>query len=63
MEGKTNTFRTLNAGHPRDVELSPLYKMLDRTYSVYWDIFTKEAWQKAEQEYTAARKKLAILEQ
>lgn len=63
VEGKTNTFRTLNAGHPRDVELSPLYKMHDRTYSVYWDIFTKEAWQEAEQEYTAAREKLAILEQ
>jgi hypothetical protein len=63
VEDKTNTFRTLNAGHPRDVELSPLYKMHDRTYSVYWDIFTKEAWQEAEQEYTAAREKLAILEQ
>ncbi|WP_016821419.1 glycoside hydrolase family 127 protein [Paenibacillus polymyxa] len=63
VEGKTNTFRTLNTGHPRDVELSPLYKMHDRTYSVYWDIFTKEAWQEAEKEYTAAREKLAILEQ
>ncbi|MBE3648928.1 glycoside hydrolase family 127 protein [Paenibacillus polymyxa] len=63
VEGKTNTFRTLKAGHPRDVELSPLYKMHDRTYSVYWDIFTKEAWQEAEKEYTAAREKLAILEQ
>jgi DUF1680 family protein len=63
VEGKTNTFCTLNAGHLRDVELSPLYKMHDRTYSVYWDIFTEKAWQEAEKEYTAVREKLAVLEQ
>nr|WP_274655038.1 glycoside hydrolase family 127 protein [Paenibacillus humicola] len=60
---KPNTFRTVNAGYPRDVELYPFYRMHDRLYSVYWDLFTEEEWEKAEQEYQALREKIRILEQ
>jgi hypothetical protein len=38
VEGKMNTFRTINTGKPRDVELRPFYKIYDRRYSVYWDL-------------------------
>ncbi|MBI5009476.1 MAG: glycoside hydrolase family 127 protein, partial [Bacteroidia bacterium] len=38
-EGRINTFRTVNTGRPRDVELKPFYLYSDRRYSVYWDLF------------------------
>jgi hypothetical protein len=58
-----NTFRTINAGHPRDVQLYPFYRMHDRMYSVYWDFFTEEEWASAEEAYVIAREKIRILEQ
>ena len=30
------TFRTVNAGHPEDVTLSPFYRLFDQRYCVYW---------------------------
>ena len=41
VEGKKNTFRTINAGNPVDVELRPFYTIYDRRYSVYWDLKMK----------------------
>jgi hypothetical protein len=38
VEGKTNTFVTVNTGKPRDVEMKPFYAIYDRRYSVYWDL-------------------------
>ena len=38
VEGKTNTFITVSAGNPRDVELKPFYAIYDRRYSIYWDL-------------------------
>jgi hypothetical protein len=38
VEGKLNTFRTVNTGNPRDVELRPFYTIYDRRYSVYLDL-------------------------
>ncbi|MEK5389888.1 beta-L-arabinofuranosidase domain-containing protein [Margalitia sp. FSL K6-0131] len=61
VEGKTNTFRTVNTGYPREVELYPFYRMHHKMYSVYWDLFTKEEWEKAEKEYKRAREKMRIL--
>ncbi|QYR19493.1 glycoside hydrolase family 127 protein [Paenibacillus sp. sptzw28] len=63
VPGMANTFRTINAGHPRDVQLYPFYRMHARMYSVYWDFFTKEEWASAEEEYVIAREKIRILEQ
>lgn len=41
VEGKTNTFITVSAGNPKDVELKPFYAIYDRRYSIYWDLKTK----------------------
>lgn len=51
VEGKINTFRTINTGRPRDVELRPFYTFYDRRYSIYWDLFTDKAWAERESEY------------
>jgi DUF1680 family protein len=44
VEGKINTFVTVNTGRPRDVEMRPLYTFYDRRYSVFWDLFTEAGW-------------------
>ena len=44
VEGKNNTFRMKDAGHPRDIELKPFYVIHDRRYTVYWDLFNKKKW-------------------
>jgi uncharacterized protein len=38
VDGKINTFITLNTGNPRDIEFKPFFKIYDRRYSVYLDI-------------------------
>jgi uncharacterized protein len=38
VNGKPNTFITVNTGKPRDIELRPFYKIYNRRYSVYWDL-------------------------
>ena len=43
VEGKVNTFITVNTGRPRDVEMKPFYTVYDRRYSVYWDMLTEKA--------------------
>lgn len=62
VEGKVNTFRTVESGNPRDVVLYPFYRMHHTMYSVYWDIFTEDEWKKAEIEYQKAREKMRIQE-
>jgi DUF1680 family protein len=56
VEGKINTFITVNTGRSRDVELRPFYTFYDRRYSVYWDLFTEKAWKEKQEEQVAARK-------
>lgn len=51
VEGEPNTFRSENIGKPRDVKIVPFYKIYDRRYTVYWDIFNEESWAKKEQDY------------
>jgi hypothetical protein len=55
-------FRMKNLGHPRDVELVPFYRMYDRRYSVYWDVFTPERWAREQAGYQAEREELRRLE-
>jgi DUF1680 family protein len=56
-EGKTNTFLTINTGKPRDVEMIPFYKTCNNRYTVYWDLFTAEAWETRKVEYNTAIEK------
>lgn len=51
VDGKVNTFVTVNTGRPRDIEMRPFYTFYDRRYSVYWDMFTEEEWLRRESEY------------
>jgi uncharacterized protein len=53
VEGKINTFITVNTGKPRDVEMKPFYTVYNRRYSVYWDMFTEKAWNERQAEYQA----------
>ena len=38
VQGKPLTFRTVNAGRPRDVTLVPFYKLFRQRYAIYWRI-------------------------
>ncbi|WP_199615959.1 glycoside hydrolase family 127 protein [Paenibacillus alkalitolerans] len=62
IPGRTATFRTKGAGHPRDITLYPFYRMHDKLYSVYFDLFTPEEWAQAEIQYRRARERLLLLE-
>jgi DUF1680 family protein len=42
VEGGYNTFRTLQVGRPRDVVLKPFYRIHERRYTVYWDLYSEE---------------------
>jgi DUF1680 family protein len=51
VDGKTNTFITQNVGRPRDVEFKPFYATHNRSYSVYFDMFTEKGWEEHQKEY------------
>jgi len=36
VPGKPLTFKTKGVGRPRDVVLSPFYRLFDQRYNVYW---------------------------
>jgi uncharacterized protein len=51
VEGKINTFLTLNTSRPRDVEMKPFYTTYNRRYSIYWDLFNEEEWKTKQEEH------------
>ncbi|MBN2612237.1 MAG: glycoside hydrolase family 127 protein [Bacteroidales bacterium] len=59
VQGRVNEFLTKGVGKPRDVLLKPFYLTHERTYSVYWDLFSAKQWENLENDYNAlqARKK------
>ena len=50
VPGNRLKFRTKGIGTPRDVELVPLKDIADERYAVYWNFFTKPAWEEARRE-------------
>jgi uncharacterized protein len=50
VPGRSLTFRTKGIGTPQDVELIPLKDIADERYAVYWNIFTRPAWEEAKRE-------------
>ncbi len=62
VEGKPNTFRTVGVGRPRDVDLIPFFRMHDRRYSIFWDVFTKKQWEEKQTEHKAEIKRQKKLE-
>ena len=63
VDGKINTFKTINTGRPRDVELKPFYTFYDRRYSVYWDLFSEKAWKEHEASYLAEKENTRKIKQ
>lgn len=63
VEGKPNTFVTVNTGRPRDVELKPFYSIYDRRYTIYWDLFTRDQWEKRLENYRAEEEQLRKLKE
>jgi uncharacterized protein len=65
--GKPGDFRaegvTASAASPREpVELEPFYRLHERTYAVYWDLFTPAEWEKRSAEIAAERERQRKLE-
>jgi hypothetical protein len=58
VEGKINTFITVNTGRPRDIEMKPFYATYNRRYSIYWDLFNEEGWKIRQAEYIAELEKI-----
>lgn len=48
---QSNTFQSVNVGQPRDVLFKPFYKTHERRYSVYFDMFDQDSWEKHQAEY------------
>jgi uncharacterized protein len=63
IDGKKNEFSMFGIGTPRDINLKPFYKVNDRRYSVYWDLFTKRNWEAYQQEYKSELEKKKKIEQ
>lgn len=57
-----NTFKTIGAGKPGEVTLKPLYAIHDRSYTVYWDMFDEERYQKHIQELVDKKLNRSLLE-
>ncbi len=63
VAGQANTFMTKGVGKPRDILMKPFYATHERNYSVYWDIFSEEAWKKYQLEYEAQLERKKKLEE
>lgn len=62
MDGRTLGFRTEDVGRPRDVELTPFFRLHDRRYSVYLDRYTADEWAEREERVRAKQEQLRKLE-
>ncbi|MDB5127737.1 glycoside hydrolase family 127 protein [Mucilaginibacter sp.] len=56
------SFRTANIAPPADVKLIPFNQTKNEYYSVYWDVFSPDAWVVQQKAYDEARKKARELE-
>ncbi len=51
VAGKKNVFKTEDVGNPHDIVIKPFYKIHDRRYSVYFDMFNQDTWEAHQVEY------------
>jgi uncharacterized protein len=51
VNSAANTFKTTNVGRPHDFTMKPFYSTHNLSYSVYFDMFTKNGWEKYQQKY------------
>jgi uncharacterized protein len=62
IAGQPATFSSVGVGRPRDVKLSPFYRMHGSSYVVYWDLFTPQEWVVREADYRAELERVRRLE-
>ncbi|PPK84549.1 hypothetical protein CLV84_3711 [Neolewinella xylanilytica] len=62
VAGAASTFRTVGIGTPREVELRPFYRVHERNYSVYLDLFNDRQWRERQAAYEAERERKRELE-
>jgi hypothetical protein len=62
VPGKPLHFAMQKVGQPFDVELQPFYDTYNGYYSVYWDFFTPDDWERKKQEYEAEKKRQEQIE-
>ncbi len=63
VEGKSNTFKSNHVGRPKDVVFRPFYEVHERTYSIYFDLFTEDKWDQQKAEYMAKQAQLKKLQE
>lgn len=57
VAGEANTFKMHDVGRPRDVVLKPFYETNECHYSIFWDTYNSEEWDKYQAEYQTEQKK------
>ncbi len=69
VAGKPGWFRTDGVGREpdaggklHDVDFTPFYRLPERTYGTYWDVFTPAAWEKLKAGYAAEAERQRRLE-
>lgn len=62
VSGKPGTFHTDGVGRDRDVDLIPFYRLHERTYAVYWDLYTLPEWNERARQIVAERERQKKLE-
>ena len=60
--GTAMNFATSGVGQPFDIHLQPFYKTYKNYYSVYWDYFTPEQWERRKEEYESEKRRLQEIE-
>jgi hypothetical protein len=55
------TFKTEGVGRPKDVDLTPFFRLHDRRYTVFLDAFTADGWARREAEIRAEQEREAKL--
>jgi uncharacterized protein len=61
-DAKKLVFQTSGSGYPKDVELKPFYEFDVEHYTVYWDVFTRDAWKTQQKLYEEMKQKAFELE-
>ena len=62
VPGQPGVFRTDGVGQPMNVTFKPFYELPERTYGIYWDLFTPAEWEKKSAEVAAERERQHQLE-
>src|SRR5690606_6445751 len=55
FEPDSMKFKTVGVGQPMDVVLQPFNRIDDEYYTVYWDVFTKDAWRAEQKRYEESK--------